>query len=554
MTSPSDPYGDRDPQGPSAHDPSARDAGDPGTNATQPLSFQLNEQDAERPAEQPPQGEERPATASYESTPPPVDHGTPAPSAAPMPAYGAGWTPQEPAAAPDRQGSYEQQRPYDPQAGAPDAFPPPGAPASSVPAYGEHPGGSHAAEGVGFLGGVGAAGPAGTPSRAERKAEKKRAKRQRRSQTPRGRVPGWMWPAVVVLALVVGAGGGALGSVAYENLNDDGSGSGSSDTSLPSAPGVDVSTNPPLSEDNTSVAAVAERLLPSTVQIFASGGGESGTGSGFVFDDDGHIITNDHVVAAAAEDGEIEVVGTNGVRFSAEVVGRSSVYDVAVLVADEARDLEPVSFGASRDLVVGEGVVAIGSPLGLSSTVTSGIVSALNRPVTTGSSADDSSYINAVQTDAAINPGNSGGPLVDLSGQVVGVNSAIATTGGTSGATAGSIGVGFAIPAEQVLRTAGQIITDGEASYPVIGATVQTGGEQTGEGARVDDVNGGSPADEAGLETDDLITAVNGQVVTDGIGLIVAIRTYEPGETIQLTVVRGGDESNVDVTLDAQTG
>ena len=204
---------------------------------------------------------------------------------------------------------------------------------------------------------------------------------------------------------------------------------------------------------------------------------------------------------------------------------------------------------------MGEPVVAFGSPLGLSSTVTSGIVSALNRPVTTGDSANDSSYINAVQTDAAINPGNSGGPLVNLQGQVVGVNSAIATTGGGfAGGESGNIGVGFAIPIEQVRVTADQILRTGEARYPVIGAKVQTGGDESGTGALIDEVMPDTPAEDSGLEKGDIVIEVNGQRVTDGIALIVAIRTYQPGQTIEFTVRRGGDEQVVEVTLDSEVG
>ncbi|MDF9717914.1 trypsin-like peptidase domain-containing protein, partial [Nocardioides sp. ChNu-99] len=373
---------------------------------------------------------------------------------------------------------------------------------------------------------------------------------RRADRAGRGRVPGWVWPAVTALALVVGAGGGALGAAAYDAWQDD-DGPRAASSSL-DVEGKGVSTAPPLEADNTSVAAVAAELLPSTLQIFSSAEGEDATGSGFVFDDAGHIITNNHVVAEAAEGGTVEVLTVEGRRFEVEVVGRSAVYDIAVLQADEAQDLQAVSFGPAEGLVVGEGVVAIGSPLGLSATVTHGIVSAKNRPVTTGSS-DDQSYIDAVQTDAAINPGNSGGPLVDLEGRVVGVNSAIATTGGMTG-SGGSIGVGFAIPSEQVLRTAEQLIQDGEASYPVIGAQVMVGGEDTGQGAVVDQVNDGSPAQEAGLEEGDVVTAVNGQPVTGGAELIVAIRSYAPGETITLTVRRGEASSEVEVTLDAQTG
>jgi len=375
---------------------------------------------------------------------------------------------------------------------------------------------------------------------------------QPRHATPRGRIPGWLWPVVAALALVVGVLGGALGGVAYERIaNDRGPGTVSSGLD-----GVDTVSLPPLSKADGSVAAVAQALLPSTVQISAEYGGQKGgaTGSGFVLDRQGHVITNNHVVAdAASDDGPIEIVDQDGNRFDATLVGRSPVYDLAVLYAPEARKLKPASLGSSQALRVGEGVVAFGSPLGLSSTVTAGIVSALHRPVTTGDTSNDSSYINAVQTDAAINPGNSGGPLVNLRGQVVGVNSAIATTGGSAGGEAGNIGVGFAIPIEQVRITADQILRTGEARYPVIGAKVQTG-EDEGTGAEISEVLDGTPAEASGLEKGDLITEVNGERVSDGIALIVAIRAHQPGETLEFTVLRDGEESTISVTLDSEVG
>jgi putative serine protease PepD len=369
------------------------------------------------------------------------------------------------------------------------------------------------------------------------------------------RVSGWVWPVVAAVALVVGVIGGVGGSVAYDELSD---GSDTPGTVSGGLDDVDTVSLPPLSaEEEGSVAAVAQQVLPSTVQIIAALDGEEGgaTGSGFVLDKQGHIITNNHVVESAAkDDGKIEIVDQEGNRYDATVVGRSPVYDLAVLFAEDADGLQPASLGRSQRLRVGEGVVAIGSPLGLSSTVTAGIVSSLNRPVTTGESSDDSSYINAVQTDAAINPGNSGGPLVDLRGQVVGVNSAIATNGGgTFSGQAGNIGVGFAIPVEQVVITADQILKTGESSYPVIGAQVQTG-VRDGSGARIDEVNDGSPADDAGLEKGDVIVAVEGDRVTDGIGLIVAIRTHQPGETIEFTYQRDGEERSAEVELGAQKG
>ncbi len=373
----------------------------------------------------------------------------------------------------------------------------------------------------------------------------------------RARPSGWVWPLVAALALVVGTVSGVLGGIGYSHWNDDDD-QAAKQPELVSVDDLDgVNTQPPLDKPG-SVARVAEEVLPSTVQIIAEFEGvEAGaTGSGFVLDDEGHIVTNNHVVADAAEnDGPIEVVDQDGNRRSATVVGRSPVYDLAVLHVANAEGLKPASLGRSRTLRVGEPVVAIGAPLGLSSTVTSGIVSALNRPVTTGSTADDSSYINAIQTDAAINPGNSGGPLVNLQGQVVGVNSAIATNGGGSfDEEAGNIGVGFAIPVEQVVTTADQILETGEAQYPVIGARVQTGGPATFDGATVDEVLADSPAKDAGLKNGDLITHVNGNRITDGIGLIVAIRTHQPGETIEFTVERDGVESTITVTLDGEVG
>jgi putative serine protease PepD len=365
----------------------------------------------------------------------------------------------------------------------------------------------------------------------------------------RARPSRWTWPAVTVLALVVGTAGGAGGAALWDHYGD-----GDQPTYVSSGGSTTVN-QAPIKAGDASIVAVAEALLPSTVQIQAEyGGKENGaTGSGFVLDTDGHIVTNNHVVAAAAKDnGPIWVVDTDGRRVKATIVGRSPVYDLAVISAPDAKGLKPASLGASAALRVGEQVVAIGSPLGLSSTVTAGIVSALDRPVTTGDSADDTSYINAVQTDAAINPGNSGGPLVNLLGQVVGVNSAIATTGGIQD-EAGNIGVGFAIPIEQVRTTAAQILATGKARYPVIGAKVQTG-DDTGDGAEVSAVDPGTPAAKAGLEKGDIVTAVDGQRVTDGIGLIVAIRTHQPGDKVTFTVNHAGKDRKVVITLAGQVG
>ena len=367
------------------------------------------------------------------------------------------------------------------------------------------------------------------------------------------RPAGWMWPAIAVIALVLGLTGGVAGSVIYNRTSDQSSDGRTSQGLNTSS----VQTAAPIKGGKSSVAAVAQELLPSTVQISAEYEGQEGaaTGSGFVIDDAGHVITNNHVVAQAADDdGPIEIVDQNGNRYEATVVGRSPVYDLAVLYCDEAKEMKPAALGESLALHVGDPVVAFGSPLGLSSTVTAGIVSALQRPVTTGDAESESSYINAIQTDAAINPGNSGGPLVNMLGQVIGVNSAIATTGGTTGGDqAGNIGVGFAIPIEQVEVTADQILRTGEARYPVIGAKVQTG-QRDGSGAEIDEVIDGTPAEDAGLEEGDVVVALEGQKVTDGIALIVSIRSHQPGETLTFTVVRDGDEKDIDVTLDSEVG
>ena len=361
----------------------------------------------------------------------------------------------------------------------------------------------------------------------------------------------WAWPAIAVLALVVGVLGGLAGGALQDQLASQG---GTVDNGLD---GVRTQSAAPLDADNGSVPAVAQALLPSTVQIVAAFDGQDAgaTGSGFVLDREGHVVTNNHVVASAAEDdGPIVVIDHEGKRHKATVVGRSAVYDLAVLKVEGAEGLEPAALGASKVLHVGDSVIAFGAPLGLSQTVTSGIVSALDRPVTTsGESDDESSYINAVQTDAAINPGNSGGPLVNLAGEVVGVNSAIATNGGSSG-EAGNIGVGFAIPIEQVVTTVDQILRTGKAEYPVIGAQVRTGGAPDSEGATITEVMSDTPAERAGLLKDDIITAVDDHPVNDGIALIVAIRTHLPGETVEMSVVRGGDEQVVEVELDGKVG
>ncbi len=365
-------------------------------------------------------------------------------------------------------------------------------------------------------------------------------------RAPRGKVPGWMWPAVALTALILGLTGGALSGALVAR---DGGGPGE-------VLRVERRDAPPLPADNASIASVADKVLPSSVQIVAEFEGEAqgATGSGFVIDKSGHVITNNHVVAEADEDdGPIEIIDHNGNHMKATVVGRSTVYDIAVLKSEKAKSLKPAAIGSADQMRVGETVIAIGSPLGLSATVTSGIVSAVNRPVTTGEGENDNSYINAVQTDAAINPGNSGGPLVNLQGEVVGVNSAIASLGSPLASDqGGSIGVGFAIPIEQVQITTAQILKTGKAQYPVIGANVR--GTETLDGATVEGITPGQPAADADLEVGDVIRKVDGKPVSSSKDLVVAIRSHVPGDKVTLTVERGKKTFEVEVGLEAKTG
>ncbi len=364
----------------------------------------------------------------------------------------------------------------------------------------------------------------------------------------RVRVP---WLVIGLVSLLLGLGGGALGATVVESTE-----SGSSNASAADSSG---GTSPPASPlplptgraaAGSPVVGVADRVLPSVVSIDVTGTSAHVSGSGFVYDDAGHVVTNNHVIEPAVAGGEIKVALPDGREVSASIVGRSPSYDLAVLSVDSS-NLTPVTLGSSANVQVGETVVAIGSPLGLNSTVTSGIISATHRPVTAGGKGE-TSYLNALQTDAAINPGNSGGPLVDLRGSVIGVNSAIATLGGSSTQQSGSIGVGFAIPIDQVTTTVRQIIKTGHAEYPIIGAQVSVA---TGyDGARVEGVSAGSPADTAGIHTGDVVTEVNGQPVHDGIELIVEIRSFEPGRTITLSVQRNGKTSPVDIKLGHKVG
>jgi len=352
----------------------------------------------------------------------------------------------------------------------------------------------------------------------------------------RGR--GKLVAAVVGLCLLSGVIGGIGSQVAEDRINLAGS-------TLPE-PGPGATQRPA-----GSVANIAAVALPSVVTIKVDAGSEgSATGSGFVLDGKGHVLTNNHVVEPGVN-GDIEIVLSNGDTEKATIVGRDASYDLAVLKINRT-DLKPLTLGPSDKVVVGDQVIAVGAPLGLDQTVTTGIVSALNRPVTPGEGTE-SSYINAIQTDAAINPGNSGGPLLDMTGKVIGVNSAIARVPGTSGSTGGSIGLGFAIPSDQARRTADQLIATGKATHPIIGVNLDL--TFTGEGAKVRGESGavtaGGPAAKAGVKPGDVITGFEGRRVRNNDQLIVSIRARAVGDTVTLKVDRDGTELELQMTLEA---
>jgi len=356
----------------------------------------------------------------------------------------------------------------------------------------------------------------------------------------------------VALALIVGFGGGMLGA----QLNS--SSSSASDSSL-----SQLNTGAPVSENRTpapagSVQEVAAKVLPSTVSVLASSNQSSGEGSGVILSADGLILTNNHVVAGATD---LEVRFNDGTTATATVVGTTGTDDLAVIKADGVSGLTPATLGSSAALVVGQPVVAIGSPLGLSATVTSGIVSALNRPVRTSGEADaagqsQDTVINAVQTDAAINPGNSGGALVDMNGAVIGINSAIASLSQSSdGSQAGSIGVGFAIPIDQAKRIAQEIIDSGKATHAVLGASVGDAADQTSQiptGAKIASIVAGGGAEAAGLEAGDVITGIGSDRVTSASEVGSLLTTYGVGDKVKITWTdTSGDSHTSTVALAA---
>ncbi|MGW0772901.1 S1C family serine protease [Streptomyces sp. NPDC002835] len=381
------------------------------------------------------------------------------------------------------------------------------------------------------------------------------------AQPPRRRRVGGLAATVLAAALVAGGVGGGVGYWAAER--NDG---GSSSTTVSAASPQDLKRDP------GTVAAVAANALPSVVTIEAKSGGpdiegsegQGGTGTGFVYDKEGHILTNNHVVASAAEGGNLSVIFSDGKKYDADVVGRAQGYDVAVLKLKNAPSgVDPLPLGNSEKVAVGDSTIAIGAPFGLSNTVTTGIISAKNRPVASGDgSSGKNSYMSALQTDASINPGNSGGPLLDSRGAVIGINSAIqsAGNGGFGQTQAGSIGLGFAIPINQAKTVAEQLIKTGQPVYPVIGATVDM--SEQGSGARITEEGAGGspavspngPAAKAGLKPGDVITKFNGKPVDSGPTLISEIWTHKPGDEVALTYQRDGKSHEVELVLGERKG
>ncbi|MEV7450274.1 trypsin-like peptidase domain-containing protein [Streptomyces nigra] len=529
------------------------------------------------PYSTPPYGEPGPWAPA-----PPVQHpaATPAhgtPAAAALPGQPAPHHPQAVPAQPVPHSAPAQAVPAHPAPPSGPAQPvPPGAPAQAVPAQAVPPSGptqpgppgapAHAVPDPAFADAPPPTSPAASTTPVDpwrnydpwaRAAERAAAAPLQDSGAgvggPRRRVKGALLVGALVIALVSGGVGGVLGTYLERN--------GGLDTvELPQA-GVE---SPDRAAD--SVAGIAARALPSVVTLHVSGGSEQGTGTGFVLDERGHILTNNHVVEPAGEDGEISVTFHSGDTAEAEVVGRDSGYDLAVVKVKGVGGLRPLPLGNSENVQVGDPVVAIGAPFDLEGTVTSGIISAKQRPITAGGESGDGSdvsYVDALQTDAPINPGNSGGPLLDGAGRVVGINSAIRSAGSGAepdGGQAGSIGLGFAIPVNQAKRVAEELIETGKATHPVIGVTLDM--EYAGDGARVGSkgsdggpaVTKGGPGAKAGIKPGDVITEIDGARVHSGEELIIKTRAHRPGNRLELTLKRGGKEITLKLTLGSSSG
>ncbi|MDJ0393965.1 trypsin-like peptidase domain-containing protein [Rhodococcus sp. G-MC3] len=354
----------------------------------------------------------------------------------------------------------------------------------------------------------------------------------------------------IALVLVGGGIGGAVGVLAAGGTEGSGPATNSLNSTITAA-------QPAANFPDGSIQAVANKVLPSVVQIQVTGSQAEGEGSGVILSSDGLILTNNHVATGAGANGKLTVAFSDGSTADATLVGADAVSDMAVIKVAGKSGLTPIELGSSANLEVGQQVVAIGSPLGLAGTVTTGIVSSLNRPVSTsGESGNQNSVIDAIQTDAAINPGNSGGALVNTEGQLIGINTAIASLGGSesSGTQSGSIGLGFAIPVDQAKRIADELSTTGKATQAMIG--VQVPSKDEANGATVVEVTEGGPAASAGIPKGAVITKVDDRVIATGDALIAAVRSHAPGDSVTITYTDGGAAKTADVTLgtaEAQT-
>ncbi len=339
---------------------------------------------------------------------------------------------------------------------------------------------------------------------------------------------------LVAIALLTGLLGGVIGGAVVTSLaGGSGGSSGVLGAPLPEVEDASAPVGP--------VEAVAARVLPSVVRLQVTGGGQAGEGSGMVLTPDGLMLTNNHVVAPAANGGSIVAVFQDGTTAPADIVGLDPSSDLAVIRAQGVSGLTPIEFGNSDAVRVGQQVVAVGSPLGLGGTVTTGIISAVDRAVSVGagSGASEATVLSALQTDAAINPGNSGGPLTDMEGRVVGINSVIATTG----AEGGSIGVGFSIPVNHAQRVAGELERTGRAERAQLGVLLNQSAD--GSGAAIESVVPGGPAEAAGIRAGDVVSRYGDQLISDQLDLLAAVGSSAPGEVVE---VRLGNRS-VQLTL-----
>lgn len=414
---------------------------------------------------------------------------------------------------------------------SPQPFTPPTSPSGHVPASPQGP-----------FGPTGPTGPQGSPT--------PRSGRRRTAELT----------TVAVLAALLSSGG----TVAAVRLFPESTSTPSTTSSTQLGRGADTA---PVVQANSSApnwTATAAAVSPSVVSITATSQQGGGQGSGVVIDDEGHVLTNNHVVAGAEK---LTVTLADGRTFDATVRGTDPSTDLAVITVSGAPDdLEPVAIGDSDALKVGDPVMAVGNPLGLAGTVTTGIVSALNRPVTTAGESDGQDpfqqsqsepvVTNAIQTSAAINPGNSGGALVNAGGQLVGINSSIASLGSSSSGQSGNIGIGFAIPANEAKAIATQLIDSGTATHAYLGVTPEDGSASNGSasvaGAEVTSVGEGTPAAAAGVRVGDVITAVDGERVESALSLVGHVRERSPGSTVKLTVLRDGKQTELTATLVAK--